>query len=219
MFEDKRTRRRRRLVVAVVFLVLAGAAFGIGYFLNINDGENVLLTEDNTKTNLKIPDSLINPSPQKTGLEQVNADSIIGLTANAPGIELTTPNTVKSFKTYFTICGHTLEKTAPVTADEVNLSELQLRAKYQDWEMTSFTPERAEFTRKIETLCPKHYIIGTDSGYISIFVYNENGEKVMKERTDIPVSTLTPEDQKSLDSGIIADTQDDLEQKLEGFSE
>ena len=98
------------------------------------------------------------------------------------------------------------------------MSEQLLKEKYMNWNITAFSPPIVELGRTIDTYCPKHYIIGVDNGYIAIFVYDENGQKLMQEKTDISIATLTPEDQQALNGGIVVDTEEQKEQTLEGFS-
>ncbi len=218
MFEDRSIRRKKRYLLAAVFLLLASAAFGVGYFFNAeapgapNDPENP------GKVNLQIPDSLINPTTGKESYEQVNADSNVDTAINMPDKNILTPNTQLIFRTYYNSCKHTREKAVQAGNDEVNMKAEQLKEKYADWEITAFSPPIVELSKTIDTYCPSHYIIGVDNGYIAIYVYDENGNKNMQERTDISIATLTPEDQQALTAGIVVDTEDQKEQTLEGFS-
>jgi hypothetical protein len=99
------------------------------------------------------------------------------------------------------------------------MSDIQLKEKYPDWELSAFSPPIVEMSRKIDTYCPNHFIIGEEDGYITIYVYDDNGKKIVQEKTDITLATLTPEDQQALKGGIIVDTEDQKEQTLEGFSD
>jgi len=218
MFEDRSIRYKRRYILAAVFLLLVFAAFGVGYFLNTDSPESQDKYSDQTKVNLKIPDSLINPTTSKEPYESVNADSIIDQAVNITGNDMLTPNTQLIFKTYYNSCRHTVEKAVQADGDEVNMSEQQLKEKYIGWEISGFSPPIVEFSRTIDTYCPNHYIIGVDNGYIAIYVYDEDGQKVMQEKTDISLATLTPEDQQALNGGIVVDTEEQKEQTLEGFS-
>lgn len=219
MFEDRRLRRKRQYIILAIFLILSGAAFAVGYFMNIGSGDDVLTPDMQSKARFTIPDNLINPPAEEKTNEQANEGDDADTAANIDTSGVIDEDTVLSFTTYFTLCEHTIEKAVRPAEDEISMTELQIRAKYRDWNLLDFSSGLVKFERKIETHCPRHFIIGIDNGYIGIFVYNENGEKLLKERTDISVSLLTPEDQKSLESGIVADTEDDLQQKLEGFSE
>ncbi|KUO74579.1 MAG: hypothetical protein APF77_08205 [Clostridia bacterium BRH_c25] len=218
MFEDRSIRRKRRYLLAAVFILLASAAFGVGYFFNADAPEALDDPENPSKMSLQIPDSLINPAAGKEPYEQVNADSTVDQEANTLEDDLLTPNTQLIFKTYYNSCRHTAEESVQASKDEINMSEQQLKEKYIDWEITAYSPPIVELSRTIYTYCPNHYIIGVDDGYIAIYVYDANGQKIMQEKTDISLAALTPEDQQALYGGIVVDTEDQKEQTLEGFS-
>jgi hypothetical protein len=218
MFEDRSIRRKKRYLLAAVFLLLASAAFGVGYFFNAEAPEDPNDPENSGKVNLQIPDSLINPTTNKEPYEQVNADSNVDTAINMPDKNILTPNTQLIFKTFYNSCKHTREKAVQAANDEVNMNAEQLKEKYKGWEITAFSPPIVELSKAIDTYCPSHYIIGVDNGYIAIYAYDENGNKNMQEKTDISIATLTPEDQQALTAGIIVDTEDQKEQTLEGFS-
>lgn len=218
MFEDRSIRRKRRYLLAAVFILLASAAFTVGYFFNVDAPEAADDPGNPSTMNLQIPDSLINPSERKSVYEEVNADSTSNPAINIPEKVLTTPNTQLIFKTYYSSCRHTVEKAAQAENDEADMDEQQLKEKYSGWEITGFSPPIVELKRTIDTYCPNHYIIGVDNGFIAIYVYDEDGNKIMQEKTDISAMTLTPEDQQALNGGIVVDTEEQKEQTLEGFS-
>lgn len=229
MFEDRSIRRKRRFVLAVVFLLLASAAFGVGYFLNAGDPEALLDPKDPSKVNLQIPDSLINPKPVNEPVEQVNASSNTDINTETSENNVQevsgqdednlTHNTQLIFKTHFTSCGHTIEKSVQASSEEADMDEKQLKEKFTDWEISAYSPPVIELSRRLDAYCPNHFIIGMEDGYIAIYVYDSNGNRTLQEKTDISVATLTPEDQQALEGGIIVDTDDQKEQTLEGFSD
>ncbi|HWQ30379.1 MAG TPA: BofC C-terminal domain-containing protein [Negativicutes bacterium] len=219
MFEDRSIRRRRRYLLVMVVVLLAGAAFGVGYFFNAESPEAFQDPNDPGKVTLQIPDSLINPKPSREPMEQVNADSTEDTEVSSRDKELLTPNTQLIFKTTYSSCGHSIEKSVQASKDEINMNAEQLKEKYPTWELTAFSPPVVEMSRRIDAYCPGHYIIGQENGYITIYVYDENGNKVVQERTEITIATLTPEDQQALQAGIVADTEDQKEQTIEGFSD
>lgn len=218
MFEDRSIRRKRRYLLTAVFLLLIGAAFAVGYFLNAEIPEALDSHGNQPSGSLKIPDNLINPAAVQKPYEEVNADSTTEQAANMSETDLTTPNTQLIFKTYYDSCGHTVEKAVQAGNDELNMSEQQLKEKYNGWKLTGYSPPIIELSRKIDSYCPDHYIIGVDGGYITIYVYDENGQRIVQEKTDISVAPLTPEDKQALQGGIVVDTEEQKEQTLEGFS-
>lgn len=218
MFEDRSIRRKRRYLLIAVFLFLTGAAFAVGYFFNVDTPEALDSPNNKSSGSLQIPDSLINPTVVQKPYEEVNADSAAEQSAIMPEIDLPTPNTQLIFKTYYNSCRHTVEKAVQTKDAEINMNEQQLKEKYSHWHLSGYSPPIIEFSRNIDSYCPSHYIIGVDEGYITIYVYDENGQKILQEKTDISTAPLTPEDQQTLEGGIVVDTEEQKEQTLEGFS-
>lgn len=203
MFEYKKKSKFKSifLILAVVFL----GAFILGYYLNNGLGdENDSLSKVNK--NFQIPNSLKNSD--KPNLEDSFNDDL----------KMVKESTVLNYITYYQVCGHKIEKSITAPQAFIGLSLEDLKHRIEGWEISDITDDNVVLTRKIETFCPRHFIIGVKDDNIAIYIYNENGEKVLKEKTDININILTPEDQMILNSGIIADTEDEMELKLEGFS-
>lgn len=206
MFEDRKKSKFKSifLILAVIFL----GAFILGYYLNNGLGEE---DEDLSKVNksFQIPNSLKNiDKPNiEDDIDNYNDD-----------LKVIKESTVLNYITYYKACGHKAEKNITVPQNFIGLSLEELKNRIDGWEISDMVEDKVVLTREIETFCPRHFIIGVKDDYIAIYIYDENGEKVLKEKTDININILTPEDQMILSSGIIADTEDDMELKLEGFS-
>lgn len=222
MFENRK-RQRRKNVVLLIFVLILLSAFSFGYYLNYGGedvGKNTTYKED--PSGYRIPDTIKNPANPGAVIPQiptVQAEEPQDKSANANTDNFITPNTNVLLKTYFTLCGHMLDKEPENRKELVNLTEEQLKAKYMDWTVKEFSPQQVILTREIQTFCPRHYIIGVKDGFIAIYVYNSEGKKELYEETETSISTLTPEDQAKLEYGIIANSEDELQEKLEGFSE
>ncbi|MFZ5351414.1 MAG: BofC C-terminal domain-containing protein [Bacillota bacterium] len=220
MFEDKRKKRRRRIIFLLFFIFIA-ASFGVGYYLNSDSTGEVTLPKENNQTGYKLPDSLLDPKLTPNP----SSDTEIEVIDNANALfsrlddDIIRIDTDFIFKTIYKRCGHTIEKSTLPSTDEVRLNKQELSLRYLPWSIKDFTSEEVLFERELETYCPKHFILGVNNGYIGVFVYNEEGERILKKTTDISIDILTPADQKALQNGIIADTEDELNLKLEGFSD
>ncbi|MEA4963525.1 BofC C-terminal domain-containing protein [Lutispora sp.] len=209
MFEDKR-KGKKKFIVFIMGLMLF-IAFSISYYINMGT-ENEANSFNKINENLKVPESLKN-------FTKVDVDNVIN--ANEIAIEedfVLNEHHKINYVTSFTICGHKIEKTINLPPAFTGLSEEEFMKNNTGWSLAGIDEDFITLTKDIETYCPRHFIIGIEGEYIAIYVYNDNGEKILKEKTDIIIDTLTPEDQIMLQSGIVADTEDDMEQKLEGFS-
>lgn len=206
MFEDRKKSKFKPifLILAVIFL----GAFILGYYLNNGLGEE---DEDLSKVNksFQIPNNLKN-------IDKPNIENDIDNYSD--DLKVIKESAVLNYITYYKACGHKAEKSITVPQSYIGLSLEELKNRIEGWEINDMVEDKVILTREIETFCPRHFIIGVKDDYIAIYIYDENGEKVLKEKTDININILTPEDQTILSSGIIADTEDDMELKLEGFS-
>lgn len=211
MFEDRKRRKTKKMLLAL-FIVFVVGAFSLGYYLNVDFEDS---SSSGDEINYQIPDEFINPNtlidddkPKET------TEELINIISN----DRVTPNSTLIFKTYYSKCDHYNEKKSIPTAEEINMDENALKLRYQDWELGSFSLENIVFNRVIDAYCTNHYIIGIYGGNIAVFQYDEDGEKILKEETEISIAIFTPEDQKALQDGIVADSEEELYLKIEGFS-
>lgn len=225
MFENRARKKRKSILLLIVALIFV-SAFGFGYYLNF--GGDTDLNKDNPSqgeaAGYKIPSSLRNPGT--SGIE-ANADSNVDSNidqekeqiTNSSSDNLITASTKVIFKTYFMLCSHMVDKEPENMKDIINLSETGLKNKFPEWTVNEFSTQQVILKREIQTYCPRHYIIGSKDGYIAIYVYNSDGIKILHEMTENPISILTIDDQKNLEYGIVADSEEELQQKLEGLSD
>ena len=211
MFEDRR-RGKRKIAILIIGLMLI-AAFSISYYISMGfEGETNSFNKINENIKIPVPDSL-------KEIKQVDASSEENENKTAGEEDFILNENYKiKYVTLFSLCGHRIEKEVDLPSVFIGLNEEQFMEKNPGWDLLEINNSTITLKRDIYTYCPQHFIIGLDGQYIAIYVYNEDGERLLKERTEISIDTLTPEDQEILDSGIVADTEDDLEQKLEGFS-
>ncbi|MDD4834451.1 MAG: hypothetical protein WCY24_03015 [Lutispora sp.] len=209
MFEDKR-RGSKKISILIVGIILF-MVFSISYYLNM-DIEDETNSFSKINNDLKIPESLKN-------LTKIDVNNVLNQDKTTIEEDFVLQKSYKiNYITIFTICEHRIEKKVDLPISYIGLSEAEFMEKNPGWNLAEINDDMIVLTKEIEAYCPKHFIIGIEGEYIAIYSYNDNGEKMLIEETDININTLTPEDQIILQSGIVADTEDDMEQKIEGFS-
>ena len=199
MFINKRKSKAKRIFLLLSIILII--SFIVGYFIN-NVGE----------------------VKENDGLSKVNKNLVIP--KNLRNVENHNDNTLYRIKettefcytTHFKMCGHTIERSIAAPDFFIGLGIEDLENRIEGWKIEEVKDDCICMIKEINTFCPRHFIIGVKDNNIAIYTYNENGEKILKEKTDIDINVLTPEDQIFLTSGIVTDTEDDMEQKLEGFS-
>ncbi len=236
MFEN-RARKKRRNVFLLLLSLLLIVAFGFGYYLNYGDIADVGKEDPDqgSKAGYQIPDSIKNPgtaSVNNNNETPVNSSGNGQVETNTPVAEeeedrpvtvisnnAITANTKIIFKTYYTLCSHMIDQELLDTKELVNMTDTKLAERYPDWTVAEFSSKQVILKREIQTYCPRHFIISSKDGYVAIYVYNSDGVKTLFEMTDNPISVLTPDDQRNLEYGIVADSEEELQQTLEGLGD
>lgn len=234
MFENRARKKRRNAFLLLLGLLLI-VAFGFGYYLNYGDIADVGKEnpEQGSKAGYEIPDSIKNPgtgttdnkeNPASSGGTQITPDTPVANGEEDRPVtvipnNLVTANTRIIFKTYYTLCSHMIDQELLDTKELVNMTETKLAERYPDWSVAEFSSKQVILKREIQTYCPRHFIISSKDGYVAIYVYNSDGVKTLFEMTDNPISVLTPDDQRNLEYGIVADSEEELQQTLEGLGD
>ena len=127
------------------------------------------------------------------------------------------PNAYIIFEKHYIDCGHTIIEKRQINDDEVNKDEEYFKNAYSDWEIESFFANEVKLYKEFQGNCDEHYLITVNDENIVVYSVDEDGNKTLKEETDIPVQYLPEEDVELLKKGITAYGQNELAKKLEDF--
>lgn len=127
------------------------------------------------------------------------------------------PNAVIYFEKYYKECGHTIIQKEEIEEEEVNKNEEYFKNAYSDWQIKEFSSNEIKLYKELDGNCDKHYLITIQDDKIAVFNIDNDGNLVLKEKTDIPISYLPLEDVELLKQGITANGDSELAQKLEDF--
>lgn len=127
------------------------------------------------------------------------------------------PNAVIYFEKYYKECGHTIIQKEEIEEEEVNKNEEYFKNAYSDWQIKEFSSNEIKLYKELDGTCDKHYLITIQDDKIAVFNIDNDGNLVLKEKTDIPISYLPLEDVELLKQGITANGDSELAQKLEDF--
>jgi len=164
----------------------------------------------------KKPDKLQKPDISEIGNAEELGDNQ-DLAVDKSGSDRVSPNTKLIFKSIYSECGHTVVERKDVPEEIVGFDEEELAGYYQLWHIERFTKDEVDLVRRIEGICPKHYLLGVQDGYIALYEFSEDGKPVLKEITDTPISILRLNDQQRLRKGILLDNMTEVNQLLEEF--
>lgn len=131
--------------------------------------------------------------------------------------EKTSPNCVLTLKIYYNICGHLIEKKENIQEAEVNITEEELKEKFNDWELQKFTSTEIVLYKEIDEFCNEHYLLKEQDGEIAIFKLDQNNNAIFLEKTDISTEYLTEKDLENIKRGITVYTEKELNKTIEDF--
>lgn len=188
------------IVIAIMLGFFTGIyLYKIKQINNQNDTEKIaeLIEDEYTKTaELKNNNGVITTNSEK---------------------EKTSPNCVLTLKIYYNICGHLIEKKENIQEAEVNITEEELKEKFNDWEVQKFTPKEIVLYKEVDEFCNEHYLVKEQDGEIAIFKLDQNNNEIFLEKTDISTEYLTEKDLENIKKGITVYTKKELNKTIEDF--
>lgn len=131
--------------------------------------------------------------------------------------EKTSPNCVITLKIYYNICGHLIEKKENIQEAEVNITEEELKEKFNDWEVQKFTSTEIVLYKEVNEFCNEHYLLKEQDEEIAIFKLDQNNDATFLEKTDISTEYLTEKDLENIKRGITVYTKKELNKTIEDF--
>lgn len=184
-----------------IFIFVLIIIFGICFYIGFN------FRKENKQNNIIKNDIIFND------IENDEQESIETNTKE----EKTTPNTILTFKKYYTGCEHTISSKEDISERLVNLTEKEILEEYPSWEIQEFTADEVVFVKEFESFCGEHYYLIEEEGEVNIYEIDENENKILKERTNILCEYLPETDRISLKNGITIYGLEELNKILEDY--
>ena len=194
---------RKGLIIAII----------IAIFFSIGIGAAVYMFEKN-----KVKNNTILKGKQ-LAIEENYKNSASGSEAITTSVKevKTSPGCTIVEKQYFKGCDHLVKEIRDIPEEWINLNEEEIKKKYIDWKLESFTNNEIIVSQEKEGFCSKHYIIREHNGLIGIYTIDEDGTETLKEDTEISTAYLPDEDVEKIKDGIKAIGDDQLHAVLEDF--
>lgn len=198
--------KKTTLIILVCIAIVLGMIGGILYAIIDRNNLQEAQINEIRKVNELIESNIIDTNKIQ--------DEIIATSGS--DVKLS-PNAYIIFEKYYTNCGHTIIQKEKVQDSEVNKDEEYFKNAYSDWEIESFTADEVKLYKEFQGNCDEHYLITIDDENIVVYSVDDDGNRTLKEKTDIPVQYLPKEDIELLQKGITAYGQNELAKKLEDF--
>lgn len=131
--------------------------------------------------------------------------------------EKASPNCILTLKIYYNKCEHLIEKKENIKETEVNMTEEELKNKFQEWEVQKFTAAEIVLYKEVDEFCNQHFLLKEQDGYITIFKLNQDDSAEFFQTTEISTEYLAEEDLEQIRNGIKVYTEKELNKTLEDF--
>jgi hypothetical protein len=196
----------KKWIISIIIVVILGLALGISLAIfaeNMRKTDNTnVLSQKELATSYNEIDSNIQ---QSNVLETANVENKIS------------PNAVIVKKIYYKACDHLIREVEDIDDDLVNKQEDDVKAKYSDWELESFSPNQITLYKTSNGNCGEHYFVQEHNGVIGIYTTDEYGVKTLKEDTEIATQYLPEADIDKLKAGVEIIGKTKLIEFLEDF--
>lgn len=196
-------KKRNFILIAIIGLI-------IGFLLGI------FVFGDNKEKNRKVEIGLKEIEDDCTQIASMQEEGTLEIVTNSK-LEKISPNCILTFKSYYSKCGHLIEKQEEVEETYVNMSKEELQNVFNTWKIQNFTSDKIVLYKELNQNCDEHFLLSEKEGYIAIYKLDETNNKSLIRTTDIALEYLEPKDLEQIKSGIIVYSKKDLNKTLEDF--
>lgn len=217
-----RRRRKGLFIVATlsIWIVFGLVGFLFGYYVgplrigiepkpSIEDPQEI----DNTENPL--PDEKEDPLAIDSNEEPLNQPTSSSQIAVGEATKVV-------FRTHFTQCQTIRDEVLEPLDEMLGLNEKDFKeltaSKLAGWQVVRFSGDEVILFQTKNQICPNHFLVSHQDGYIAIYQFDEAGVRYLVEKTEIPISILPKNDQDQLSRGILKRTREEVDQLLEDYS-
>lgn len=196
----------KKWIISIIIVIILGLALGIAFAIF---AENMRKTENTNVLSEK--ELAINNNEFNSVLEE---NKVVETSTSEEKIS---PNAVIIKKIYYKSCDHLIRKVEDIDEDLVNKTEEDIKLKYPEWEIESFSSNQVILYKTSNENCGEHYFVQEHNGVIGIYITDVYGVKTLKEDTEIATQYLPEEDIKKLEAGVEIIGKTKLIEFLEDF--
>ena len=187
-------------IIFISFLIFVAVSRGYSIYNKSEPSKQQLVENESTEiTTLDLIENI-----KETEVNNINIPKI-------------TPSTKMVYK-YF----YKLDNTTEVIEDVppyflIDLTRQDLEKEFKNWQIESFSASEVVMKTVIEGESIQHYIIGDYDGFVAVFYEKEINGNNLKEITNIPLESLSIEEQEEIKKGIKISGKEELIKFLQNY--
>lgn len=149
---------------------------------------------------------------QKEDIAEETTQAVAAL--NVPRI---TPSTKLVYEYYYEEDGQIKKEEEVPPYFLIDMTRKDLEESYPDWQLKSFSQSEVVMRKNIVGKSKERYIIKEYDGYVAVFFQEPIDGVSLRELTDTPVASLSPDEQNKLKTGINVIGEEALMSALENY--
>lgn len=172
--------------------------------------QSFVANESNAKENLvSVQDTVIRNLVEEN-TQPLIVPTVVEETKLSPYAKMT-------IEKHFTRCGHTTIDERDIPLELINMTESEVRDKYENWDILNFNSKELHLSRTINSNCDDHFVIREKDGKLAIYKNMTGDITSLIEETSIDVLSLPSGDREALGDGILVYGTDELSRIIEDF--
>lgn len=178
----------KRWIIFIMMSLIFLASIGIGYFYL------------NTRTDQKKESRVTNNSNYR--IENKFENETVSTKSDIE--ERISPNAHITRTIFYNGCGHEFIETEVAQSQYINMTEEEFKKAMQkeNFILENFSSLEIMVYKQSDGICPEHYVIGEDNGFINIYKIDENGETKLYDVTNIYLEYLPEEEKEKIKNKI-----------------
>ena len=126
-------------------------------------------------------------------------------------------NAILIMKKYYQKCEHTINEYVELPQELVNMTEEEVQAQYQDWQVIGFEKGKLTLYKEFDDVCGEHFKLKIEEGKVVVYIVNNDGNEIVYEKTNISSEYLTETDLINMQDGLEIYGKEELNQIIEDF--
>lgn len=121
---------------------------------------------------------------------------------------------------HYTDCGEDETIREKASSEVVGMTRDEVATLYHEWQIDVFTPKLVMLQLSVNGVCKEHRkkrFVGIRDGKVAVYYGTPTDKPILKEMTDITVTSLVEQVQQELKQGIVYQTEEERLRIMEGL--
>lgn len=200
----------KKIIVIIILIIIVGGISGLVGYMAYNPLNNISNINNNISDQIELQMQI---AEQDNNIYNQENHQTVAIIENNKII----PSTKMIYKYYYTEDNITQIVEDVPAYFLINLTKKDLEENFSEWQIEEFSSEEVVLKKIIEGQSTQHYIIKDYDGYLAIYYNTPLLENILKDITDIPIDSLSKDEQDNIINGLEIDGEENLRILIENY--